>query len=144
MRAWRVGILIFNQDTNWISREPVRDRGYISLLFALEQRAIGHASHGLHLDFRFFVIRDDCGGLGDNDQRLRAIACIEGALELQRLNAALLAGVLLQRGLKHLRLRMQLVGDFRRHHRHHHRHRRFDFDAHLHAVMVRREAAINL
>jgi hypothetical protein len=41
MRAWRVGILIFNQDTNWISREPVRDRGYISyfLLWSSAQLA---------------------------------------------------------------------------------------------------------
>jgi len=78
----------------------------------LEQRAIGDASRRLHFDFGFFV-----GTLavdsGHNDQRLRTIGQIEFALELQRLHAALLARVFLQRGLEHFRLGMQLVGDFR-------------------------------
>src|SRR5438552_3073256 len=125
-------------------REIQRARGLSPLSFAFEQGAIGDALHRQHLDFGFLVIRDASGRFRYHDERLRTVACIEGTLELQRLNAALLARVFLQRGLKHFRFGMQLVGDFRRQYGHHHGNRRFDFDAHLLPVMVRRKPSINL
>src|SRR6266513_1809379 len=125
-----------------LPEKQLKENSRNSLAFGFEHGAVFDALHRLHLDFGLFV-GHAFGGFRHHDQRLRAIAGIEGALELQRLDAALLAGVLLQRGLEHFRLRMQLVGDIRRQHGHHHRHGRFDFYADLRAVMVRREPAIH-
>src|SRR5260370_1428532 len=107
------GILTFNQKVREASPSEgqgnalVMDRRCEALAFALEKLAILDALHKLHLNFGFLV-RDVAGGFRRHDQRLRAIGQIKGALELQRLDATLLAGVLLQRGLEHLRLGMQL------------------------------------
>jgi len=48
----------------------VRDRGYILYFLLWSSAAIGHASHGLHLDFRFFVIRTIAVDSGDNDSAI--------------------------------------------------------------------------
>src|SRR6266849_596820 len=120
----------------------VSNRGCNSLPSSFEHDAVFDALHKLHLDFGLLV-GHAFGGFRRHDQRLWAIGQIKRALELQRLDAALLAGILLQRGLEHLRLGVQLVGDIRRQHRHHHRHRGLDLDADLCAVMVRREPAVH-
>src|SRR5216683_3202313 len=129
---------------NYIARKDlmVRDRGCNSLPSSFEHGAVFDALHKLHLDFGLLV-GHAIGGFRRHDQRLWAIRQIKRALELQRLDAALLAGILLQRRLEHLRLGVQLVGDIRRQHRHHHRHRGLDLDADLCTVMVWREPAVH-
>src|SRR5713226_8094663 len=119
-----------------------KTRGW--LLCGGDERAILHALHSLELDFGFFVVGDVGPGLRNNDERLRAVGQIEGALELQRLNAALLAGVFLQRRFELLRPGMKLVGDLRRQHGDDHGHRALDSYADRPAIVVGYEAAINL
>src|ERR1700730_9578120 len=52
-----------------------------------DQATIGNAFRRQHLDFCFFVIRHVRAFFWDNNQRLWAIAQVEGALEVRRLNA---------------------------------------------------------
>src|SRR6266851_5642035 len=73
----------------------LRDRGCNSLAFGFEHGAVFDALHELHFDFRLLV-GHAFGGFRRDDQRLWAIGQIKRALELQRLDAALLAGILLQ------------------------------------------------
>lgn len=113
------------------------------LLGGLQHLAILDATGGQHFDFGFLLARHIAASLGRNDKRLRAIGQIEGALELQGLHAALLAGGFLEGGLERVWLGMQLIGDLRWEHGHNHGHRRLDFDADLLAIMVWLEAAIN-
>src|SRR5712692_9397984 len=68
-----------------MTSEPVRDEARGWLLFGDEELAIFHALHGLKLDFGFLVVGDVGPGLRNNDERLRAVGQVEGALELQRL-----------------------------------------------------------
>jgi hypothetical protein len=70
--------------------------------------AVGYAGVDQPLDFGFFV--GDAGTLlGGDDQRLRAVASVECALKLHVLNAALLAGIGLQRRFEHSRIGVQLI-----------------------------------
>lgn len=107
-----------------------------------EDVAVHGAFMGQHFDFGVFV-RDLPGRLTAKDERLRAVGCIEGALKLQRLSAALLARIFIEGGIEHFWLRINLVGDARRQHGDDHRHSRLHADADL-LVAIGRIAAVNL
>ena len=91
MQRWKAGarcgvlrmeILTFDQDAAAaVSGKSLRGRGLYSLSFAFEELAVGDALHELHLDFGLFV-GDARGVFRDDDQRLRAVGLIEGALKL--------------------------------------------------------------
>ena len=71
-----------------LPEKQLKENSRNSLAFGFEHGAVFDALHRLHLDFGLFV-GHAFGGFRHHDQRLRAIAGIEGALELQRLDAAL-------------------------------------------------------
>src|SRR2546423_3266646 len=107
-------------------------------------RAVGDALGGPELDFSFLVRDFAVGVFGHDDQRLRAVGGVEGALKGLRLHAALLARILFESGLKHFRLAVELVRYCCRQHGDEHRHRSFDLYADNLAITVRSVAAIDL
>lgn len=101
-----------------------------------------HALHGVDLDVGLLIAGE--GDVGQDEQRLRAVGDVEGAIEGHGLHAAFLASGLVERVGEADGLVVNLVGQMRRQQRDRQRNRRLDLNAEFLAVVVGRHQAVDL
>ena len=126
------------------ARAPAPDKPGSALRIRrrVQQIAVIHALHGIDLDVGFLVSGE--GDVGKDEQGLRAVGDIEGAIEAHLLYAAFLASGLVECVGEADSLVIDLVGQMRRHKRHRQRNGRIDLDAEFLVVVVGRHQAVNL
>ena len=100
-----------------------------------------NALHSVDFDVGLFVAGE--GDVGQDEQRLRSIGDVEGAIETHLLDTTLFASGLVERVGEGHGLVVNLVGEMRGQQRDGQRNGRFDLDAEFLAVVVGRHQAIN-